>query len=297
MSKLSITSVVKLTGNVDIPIFGLGTYLSKGEDCYNACVAALKHGYIHIDTAQMYQNEEEVGKAIIDSKIDRKKLFITTKLPPGNFSEEIAYKSLLDSLAKLQTSYVDLVLLHAPGMPIKGKQLTSSEQKTIAESNKKLRKSAWEALEKLHESGKARAIGVSNFWPQHIEEIMSYAKVKPCINQIEYHPWNQRLVQVKYCKENSIVIEGWGPFAKNQILEDETLKKIAAHYNKTVAQICVRWSLQKDVICIPKSTRESRIVENSDVFDWEITNEDMKAIDAMHKSYLSVNFWEHDDVP
>jgi diketogulonate reductase-like aldo/keto reductase len=274
-----------------MPIFGLGTYLSKGNDCQDSVGYALKHGYIHLDTAQVYNNEEQVGKGLADSKVERSKVFVTTKLWLANYPEELAVPSLESSLKKLRLDYVDLVLLHAPGMP------SQSKKDSAEEGNKALRKSAWLALEAFHSAGKTKAIGVSNFWPQHIDEILSYCKIRPHVNQIEYHPWNQRPVQVEYCQKQGIVVEGWGPFAKNQILDDKTLKAIADKHGKSVAQVCVRWCLQKGIVCIPKSVKESRIVENSQVFDFELSADQMKEIDAMHKGYLSAKTWEHDEVP
>lgn len=287
--KLQSKTTVKLSNGQEIPIFGFGTYLAKGNDAYESTLFALKNGYIHVDTAQVYGNEEQVGQAIKDSGVDRSKIYVTTKLWWSNFSEKAALPSLEESLKKLQLDYVDLVLLHTPGIPSN----TKDEQK----ENPKKRKEAWLALEQFHKDGKTKSIGISNFWPLHIDEILEYCTVKPHVNQIEYHPWNQRKVQVNHCIEKGIVVEGWGPLAKNQILEDETLKELAKKYKKTVAQICIRWCLQNNIITIPKSVKESRILENIDVFDFEIDETDMKTINEMDKGYLSAGKgWEHDQL-
>lgn len=300
MSQLTIESKIKLSNGVEIPLFGLGTYLSKDKEAYQSCIFALKHGYIHIDTAQVYGNEDQVGQAIKDSGIDRSKLFITTKIFLPNFPEEKAIPSLNESLEKLGLEYVDLVLLHAPGMPVKGivdpnhPEIKKKEQD--AEANKALRKSAWLALEKFYKDGKTRSIGVSNFWPAHIDQILEFGTVVPHVNQIEYNPWNQRKVQVDYCQSKGILVQGWAPLSKNQILEDATLKEIAKKHGKTVSQISIRWHLQKGIVCIPKSVREERVVENSKVYDFELSSEEMKTIDGLDKGYLSAPFWEHDDI-
>eukprot|EP01080_Neovahlkampfia_damariscottae_P010246 gene10246-2665_t len=279
----NIESKTKLPNGVEIPIFGLGTYLSKGDDCYNSVLTALKNGYIHIDTAEVYQNEEQVGKAIVDSGIERKKLFVTTKIFTHNY--EKSYEALKECLKKLQLEYVDCVLLHCPGFP--GKQ----------EDFKSMRKKAWAGLEQAYEEGLTKSIGISNYHAKHIEDLVSYAKVKPHMNQIELHPWNQRKPQLESCKKHGIVVEGWGPFAKGQILKDEELQKIAEGYKKTVAQICVRWALQRGFITIPKSISEERIKSNSNVFDFEISKEDMEKINAMDKGHLSgTEHWEHDKI-
>jgi methylglyoxal/glyoxal reductase len=184
-----------------------------------------------------------------------------------------------------------LVLLHAPAIP---SGISKVEQN--GELNKAQRESAWKALEKFYELGLTKSIGVSNFWPRHFEHLETFAKVKPMINQIEYHPWNQRPLQVEYCQKNGIVVEGWGPLAQNKLLEDETMKKLAEKYKKTVAQVSIRWHLQKGIIVIPKSIKESRVIENADVYDFEVSEEDIKLIDSLHKGYLCVGVWEHDEV-
>eukprot|EP01080_Neovahlkampfia_damariscottae_P010245 gene10245-2664_t len=279
----NIESTTKFSNGVEIPIFGLGTYLSKGDDCYNSVLLALKNGYIHIDTAQDYGNENQVGKAILDSKIDRKKIFITTKIFPPNF--EKAYSCVEESLKNLQVDYIDCILLHAPGIP--GQNL----------DYKSMRKKAWLDFEKLYSEGKVKSIGVSNYHGSHIEDLVSYAKIKPHMNQIELHPWNQRKSQLESCKKHGIVVEGWGPFSRGHILKDEAMIKIAEGYKKTVAQICVRWALQRGFITIPKSISEERIKSNSNVFDFEISKEDMEKINAMDKGYLScTEHWEHDKI-
>jgi diketogulonate reductase-like aldo/keto reductase len=297
---ITITSTVKLSNGVEFPIFGLGTYLSKEKEAYTSTLAALKNGYIHIDTAQVYGNEDQVGQAIKDSGVDRSKIFITTKLWFSNFAEDKAYPSLEESLKKLQVDYVDLVLLHTPGMPVKVPG-NPEEEKTKREAQdgatgRALRKSAWLALEKFYNAGKTRAIGVSNFWPVHIDQINEFATVKVHVNQIEFHPWNQREKQVTYCRENGIVVEGWAPFGQGKKLQDPTLKKIGEKYHKSGPQVSVRWHLQKGIVVIPKSVHDERVVENANVFDFELTPEEMKEIDGLEEGYLCAPVWEHDDV-
>jgi len=284
-----LTQKIKLPTGDSIPLFGFGTYLSKDDECYESTLNALKSGYIHIDTAQVYGNEDQVGKAIKDSGVDRKKIFITTKLWFSNYGEN-AYSSLEESLKKLQLDYVDLILLHTPGIP---KEISSNIDQS---KNKELRKNAWQTLEKFYNEGKTKAIGVSNFHGKHIDEILEYAQVPPHVNQIEYHVWNQRPEQVKYCQKNNIVVEGWGPLAQGQILKDEAIGKIAEKYNKSIAQLCIRYSLQKGVIAIPKSTNLERVLENANVFDFEISKDDIKELDSMHKNYVASGKWTHENV-
>jgi len=284
-----ITKLYHLSTKVEV---SKATYLSKENECYESVIHALKNGYIHLDTAQIYGNEESVGKGIKDSGVNRKDIFVTTKLWVSNFGEKEATTSLEKSLEKLNLEYVDLVLLHAPAIP----NPKVEDQEKEKEKNKALRKSAWLALEDFYSKGKTKSIGVSNFWPVHIDEILEFAKVKPHVNQIEYHPWNQRQVQVKYCQEKGIVVEGWGPIAKGQILGDEKLEKIAQKHKKSLPQVCFRWHLQKGIICIPKSIKEERIKENINIFDFELSKEEIKEIDDMHKGYLSAKGWEHDEV-
>jgi len=285
---LSSTTTIKLNDGVQIPIIGFGTYLAKGDEAYESSLSALKNGYVHIDTAQVYGNEEQVGKAIKDSGIERSKLFITTKLWVSNFSEEKALPSLYEILKKLGLDYIDLILLHAPGIPTQ----TLEEQK----GNPELRKSAWKALEQFHSDGKVKSIGLSNFWPKHIDELLTFSKIKPSINQIEYHAWNQRKLQVDYCRKNGITIESWGSLAQGHILKDETIKKIAEAHKKSIAQVCIRWCLQNDMITIPKSVKEERIIENMTVFDFKLSDDEMKTINNLEKGFLCVEVWEHNNV-
>jgi len=214
---------------------------------------------------------------------------LTTKLWFSNYGDN-AYSKCEESLKKLGVEYVDLILLHTPGIPKEiNKEIDQSK-------NKDLRKSGWRCLEKLFKEGKAKQIGVSNFHVKHMQEIIDLAEIKPHVNQIEYNIWQQRKDQVDFCKKNNIVVEGWGPLAKGQILGDEEIEKVAKKYNKSISQICIRWNLQHGIVCIPKSIKEERIIENASVFDWEISEEDMKHLDSMDKDYLSAKLWTHENV-
>lgn len=219
-------TITMRSGN-NIPLIGLGVYKSEaGGECYNAVLHALKVGYRHIDTAQFYQNEEDVGQAVIDSGIPRNEVFITTKLWLSEFGYQKATNAINLSLSKLKTHYVDLVLLHAPGDPL-------------------LRIETWKALEDLKKASKLRDIGVSNFGIPHLEKLAMTTTIPPAVNQIEIHPWLQRVELVKYCQEHDIVVQAYSPFAKGQKLSDPVVSQIADRLGKTSAQVLLAWSLQK----------------------------------------------------
>lgn len=257
-----------LQNGVQIPKIGLGTWqIPDGEDAYNAVTMALKNGYRHIDTAAAYGNEESVGKAIKDSGIPREEIFVTTKLPAECKGYDIAKQCFENSLAKLGLEYIDLYIIHAPwpwdkiGMDCAQGNIDS-----------------WRAMEEIYESGKVRAIGISNFAPEHIQPIMDHCKIKPMCNQISFHIGNRQEDTMAVCKELGIQVIAYSPLATGRIIEDEYIAKIAEKYNATIPQICIRYCIQKGNAVIPKSTKEERIISNAKI-DFVIGDEDMEYLD------------------
>lgn len=270
---------IELNNNTQIPVVGLGTWRSSKEEVYGAVLAALKAGYRHIDTAMIYGNEEEIGKAIKDSGVPREELFITTKLWNTDQGYESALKAFDLSLDKLGLEYVDLYLIHW----FKGyeKQLAS-----------------WKALEEIYKSGRAKAIGVSNHNVHHIENILNNCEIKPMVNQIETHITLQNVFLVDYCEIKGIRVEAYAPLMSSNIkdlLAHEGMNKLAEKYNKTVPQVAIKWLTQRGIIALPKSVTESRIISNFDIFDFEISEEDMNEI----KNYNTGKkmFTDMDNVP
>ncbi|MBR5140087.1 MAG: aldo/keto reductase [Clostridia bacterium] len=262
-----LTDSYELLNGVKIPCVGFGTWQAEnGEIAYNAVTAALKAGYRHIDTAAIYRNEESVGQAIKDSGVKREDIFVTTKLWNKCRSYELCYSAFERSLNKLGLDYVDLYLIHWPASP--------AEYEDFNEINL----DAWRAMSEIYKSGKIKAIGVSNFLPHHLEALMA-CEIKPMVNQIEFHPGYMQLETVEYCKRNGIIVEAWSPLGSGRVLSDERLKKIGEKYGKSVADVCIRWCLQHGVLPLPKSVTEARIIENTKVFDFELSAEDMQAID------------------
>lgn len=265
---------VKLSNGVEMPMLGYGVYQVTKEECEHCVLDALKAGYRSIDTAQSYFNEEEVGTALNKSGVPREEIFLTTKVWVEHYGYEKCRKSVEASLKKLQTSYLDLCLLHQPFSDYYG---------------------AWRALEDLYEEGTIRAIGISNFYPDRMVDIASFARIRPMVNQVETHPHNQQITAKEYMDKYGVQIEAWAPFGEGRggLFEDETLKMIGRRYNKSVAQVILRWHIQRGVVVIPKSTHYERMVENLDVFDFILSNEDMKKIEALDKKESS--FFSHYD--
>lgn len=254
---------VVLNNGVEMPILGFGVYqIADLEECERSVYEAIRAGYRLIDTAAAYQNEEAVGTAIQKSGVTRENIFVTTKLWIQDAGYESAKKAFERSLNKLQLDYLDLYLIHQPYGDVYG---------------------AWRAMEELYREGKIRAIGVSNFQPDRLMDLMVHNEVVPAVNQIETHPFHQQIETQKFLQENNVQIESWGPFAegKNNIFENELLLAIARKYQKTVAQVILRWLTQRGVVVIPKSVRKERIVENFDICDFELSNEDMNAIGTL----------------
>ncbi len=262
---LSIDSTITLNNGVEIPIFGLGTFrMKKAEEIQQAILSALKAGYRHIDTAKIYENEKDVGKAIRDSRIPRQDIFVTTKLWNADHGYQKALKACEKSLGRLGLSYVDLYLIH---WPVEG-----------------IRKETWKALGTLLVDGKCRAIGVSNFMIRHLEELLEGSSVIPAVNQVEFHPYLFQEDLLQFCRERNIQLETYCPLTRGQRLDDPKLRSLADRYSKTPAQILIRWALQHDLVVIPKSSHPGRIRENADVFDFKISEEDMKTLDSFHEN-------------
>lgn len=266
MNKL--TDKFKLNNGIDIPCIGYGTFQTPdGKSVEDGVKEALKIGYRHIDTAYFYQNEKGVGKAIRESGVKREDIFVTSKLWNSDRGYESAKAAFEKTMDNLGLEYLDLFLIHWPAIK---KQFDNAEE---------INAETWKAFEEIYETGRVKAIGLSNFLPHHIDELMKTAKIKPMVNQIEFHPGFAQIETAKYCLENDIVVEAWSPLGRKEVLENETLVELAKKYNKSTAQICIRWVLQHNILPLPKSVTPSRILENSQVFDFKISEDDMKTID------------------
>ncbi|MCG6841225.1 aldo/keto reductase [Fusobacterium nucleatum] len=256
---------VKLSNGVEMPILGFGVYqIPDLKECERVVSEAIEVGYRSIDTAQVYGNEEAVGNAIKKSGIDRKEFFITTKVWISNSGYEKAKTSIDESLKKLQTDYIDLLLIHQPFGDYYG---------------------TYRAMEEYYKAGKLRAIGVSNFYPDRFIDLVHFVKIKPMLNQVETHVFNQQIIPQEIMKVYGTQIESWGPFAegKNNLFTNETLVEIGNKYNKTAAQVALRYLIQRDVVVIPKTVRKERMIQNFDIFNFELSEEDMKEILKLDK--------------
>lgn len=282
MNFSKLTDCYTLSNGIKIPCVGFGTWQSEdGEECYNAVLSALKAGYRHIDTATAYGNEESVGKAISDflkeSGVKREELFITTKLWNKDHGYESAKAAIELSLKKLQLDYLDLYLIHWPN-PL-------AFRNCWAEKNAE----SWKAMEEAVEAGKIRAIGISNFCERHIVELLKTAKIKPVINQIKLCPGQTQEELVKYSKSIGMELEAYSPLGTGGIFSNDFMKELSAKYNRSVAQICIRWSLQQGYIPLPKSVTASRIEENAKVFDFELSSEDCRKIASLTGTDIKPN--------
>src|SRR3954451_10692133 len=254
---------VKLNNGVEMPILGFGVFQVKDlDECERSVIDAIQTGYRLIDTAQSYENEEAVGKAIKRSGVKREDLFITTKLWIQSNGYEGAKKAFEKSLKKLQLDYLDLYLIHQPFGDVYGE---------------------WRAMQDLYKEGRIRAIGVSNFHPDRLIDLIIHNEIVPAVNQVETHPFHQQIETQKFLQENNVQIESWGPFAegKNNIFHNEVLTSIGTKHGKSVAQVILRWLTQRDIIVIPKSVRKERMAENFDIFGFELDAADLKSIAAL----------------
>lgn len=263
---LSIENKIKLNNGVMIPAIGLGVYQARaGGETRDAVLHALKAGYRHIDTAKFYANEKDIAAALKQTDIPREHIFVTTKLWNNDHGYDRTIKACSESLKQLSLPYVDLYLIHYPV--------------------RKLRHESWRALETLCEEGKCRAIGVSNYTVHHIDELLQTNKIMPAVNQVEFHPYLYQKELLEFCHKHTIRIEAYSPLTKGQKLNDPKLAEVATRYNKSPAQILIRWALQHSLIVIPKSTHPERIRENADVYDFEISPEDMILLNSFHCNY------------
>jgi methylglyoxal/glyoxal reductase len=253
-----------LHNGIKMPWFGLGVFkVEEGQEVIDSVKWAIEAGYKSIDTAAIYKNEEGVGQAIKEAGVPREELFITTKVWNKDQGYESTLAAFEASMEKLGLEYLDLYLVH---WPVKGKY-----------------KETWRALEKLYKDGKVKAIGVSNFNVHHLEDILADCEIKPMVNQVEYHPRLAQKELLLFCKDNGIQMEAWSPLMQGELLDEPTLVELAQKYGKSVAQIILRWDLQNGVVTIPKSIKQHRIVENADIFDFELSLEDMAKIDGLNE--------------
>lgn len=271
MANMDINSTYLIGEGVRIPRLGFGVYKSPVETCTNSCLTALQVGYRHIDTAQIYGNEAEVGQALSQSGIPRSEVFITTKILSTTGSVEESYAECVESVNKLnpgaadeKDGYVDLFLIHSPN------------------AGAGARRELWQALERLYKEGKAKSIGVSNFGIKHIEELKRYAQVwPPHVLQIELHPWCQQRQVVEYCQKNNIIVEAYCPIVRNLKAADETLVGISHKWRVGTSQVLIRYCLQKHWVPLPKSDNSGRIEQNANVYGFELDEEDMEALDGL----------------
>ncbi|MFH1409657.1 MAG: aldo/keto reductase [Nanoarchaeota archaeon] len=271
---LSINSTLKLNNGIEIPRLGFGTYqIPPGEIAEKAVKEALKAGYRHIDTAAIYKNEESVGKGIKAIGISRSDFFLTTKLWNDDHSD--VNKAFRTSLKNLNLNYVDLYLMH---WPVERKRLAS-----------------WKAMEGIYKEGKAKSIGVSNFTIAHLKELLEHCDVLPVLNQVEFHPYLYQSELHTFCKGHNIQLEAYSPLTQGQKLQEPTLMAIAEGYNKSTAQLLIRWALQHGIVVLPKSQTTEHIKSNADVFDFEISEKDMNCLDGLHSNHRVC--WDPTNIP
>ncbi len=265
---------IKLYNGVEIPANGYGVYQVSKDDCKDSVLLALKAGYRHIDTAQSYFNESEVGDALKECSIPRDEIFLTTKVWIDNYGEGKTYDSVITSLNKLKTDYLDLILLHQPVNDYY---------------------SAYRDLERLYEEGKVRAIGVSNFYADRLVDLCMFTKIKPMVDQIEVNVFNQQVEAKEWADRYDVVIEAWAPFAegKNDMFHNQTLLKIANKHKRSIAQVILRWLYQRGIVSLAKSVHEERIKENFDIYSFSLDDEDMKLITSLDNKTSS--FFSHQD--
>ena len=261
---LNLKSTITMNNGIKIPRLGFGVYrAAQGDETKNAVLNALEVGYRHIDTASAYGNEESVGEAIKESGLKREEIFLTTKLFNSDMRAHRQMDAFKESLDRLKVDYVDLYLIH---WPVPGVYLES-----------------WKVLEEIYNKGLAKAIGVSNFLQHHLDDVIAHGSIVPAANQVEFSPLWQDNLLIQYCREKNIAFEAWGPLAAGELIGDRTTGDIGAKYGKTGSQVILRWMLQKNIIVFPKTVHKSRIIENADIFDFELSDEDMAIIDNMNR--------------
>jgi diketogulonate reductase-like aldo/keto reductase len=272
------TSKLKLNSGADIPVIGFGTWQLSPEDAYGSVAAALDIGYRLIDTAKIYHNEEAVGEAIRDSKVPRKQIFLTTKLWNSDQGYDSALKACDASINRLGAAYVDLYLIHWPG------------------DDPQRRADSWKALCDIQKQGKAKAIGVSNYTVRHLQELLDNSGIKPSVNQVEFHPfiYHQQKELLDFCEAEGIIFEAYSPLARGR-RSDPLLEERGHKYNKSTSQVMLRWALQHGTVPLPRSADPEHIAENFEVFDFELSPEDMEAIDNINQTDRTA--WDPTELP
>jgi len=270
MIEKTLQDQMKLNNGVGIHCIGYGTFQTPVEETFQAVAKAIELGYRHIDTASYYQNEAGVGKAVRESGLPREEFFVTSKLWNSERGYEKTKAAFEKTMQELGLEYLDLYLIHWPANYLQ-----------FGAEAKKLNAETWRALEDLYFEGRIKAIGLSNFLPHHIENLMETAQVKPMVNQIELHPGWLQSGTIKYCQDQEILVEAWSPLGRKEVLENPVLEEIAQKYGKSTAQLCVRWVLQHGVLPLPKTVSAERMAANAAVFDFEISAEDMQTIDSL----------------
>lgn len=265
MKKITdLQGTFELHNGVQMPYFGLGVYLSKdGSEVSNAVKVALEHGYRHVDTASIYNNEKGVGQGIRESQVPREAVFVVSKVWNSDQGYDSTLKAFDASLERLEMDYLDLYLIHWPKGDVS--------------------KDTWKALERLYKEKRVRAIGVSNFLKHQLEDLLPTVEIVPMVNQMEFHPYLVQQDLVDYCQQHKIQYEAWSPMMQGNIFDLDILKELASKYQKTVAQIVLRWDLQKGVVTIPKSSKKERIIANANLFDFELNHKDMARLDALDR--------------
>ncbi|TDL19111.1 Aldo/keto reductase [Rickenella mellea] len=270
MARLVLSSTVKLSSGFEMPLLGLGVF--QNYDCFTACVAALKHGYRHIDTAQVYRNEAEVGRAVRESGVPREEIFITTKIIQGSFGYQSTLATVEESLKKLGLSYIDLYLIHSP---------LSAKEKRVE---------TYKALLEKKAEGKIRSVGVSNYGVKHLEEIRNAGFETPTVNQIELHPFCQQKEIVAYDDKHGIVTQAYCPLVRGAF-GNPVLQEVSKRVGKDPAQVLIRWSLQRGFVPLPKSSKPERVISNADVYDFELSEEDMAKLDGQDRGKEGAISW------
>lgn len=260
----------KLSNGIEIPAIGFGTWLLEGEKVIEPLKIALTKGYTHIDTAAIYKNEKEIGTVLKAENVDRSKLFITSKCWNSERGYEKAMAAFEQTLTDLQTDYLDLYLIHWP-----------ANETQFPDTWSELNAGTWRAFEEIYKSGKAKAIGVSNFNINHLEALFETAEIKPMVNQIEIHPGHSQPELVDFCKQHNLLVEAWSPLGSGRILENELIVSLADKYNVSVGQICINYCLAKEILPLPRSSSEKNIEANLTSNNFKLSAEDVKAIDEM----------------